>query len=349
MQKKYLNGRYYKFLDENNEDSLIELKISGFVNETMCRCIVTKGPESDIGKIIKIPMETLSKEYVKLSPDGMILFNIVKVNEYLKDVMVTLLTTKNLDLGNNIPTVVCRQCVLDLFAKQFSPNHVDYVGLSISQETCPADVEFENFLACESIEDTLIIEYYIGDKLDDILSLFKHDKFDNTLIGIFLDHCKGLERTNKGLADYFRRKGEANGYVQSLTRLLELNNFTYDLYRAFDIIPTTLQSEDFSDGVLSLNAQAVLSDILRVKIQKSLVLKYDKSIDLNKIAKKYCLVSDNNDDVYVVAYFVNSTYYADLSDDHEGNIEKLTTIMGTSQSVMNAYENIKFNQNKYKK
>ena len=56
-----------------------------------------------------------------------------------------------------------------------------------------------------------------------------------------------------------------------------------------------------------------------------------------------------NGTVYIVAYFVNGTYYANLDDDNEQNIEKLVTLMGTSKSLQHAYENIKFSKKKYEK
>lgn len=346
MGKIYLNTRFYKYL---NDDSILELRVIGFANEKNAKCKVTKGPESEIGKIIKIPIETLTTEYTKLNEDGKILFSIVNVQNGLKDVMTTVITQKKVDIGSNIPSVVCRQCVIDLFAKQFSQK--DYTGLSISEETCPADVEFTNFLACESIIDSLVCNYYIGDTLNYILSLFKHDKYDNVLYGLLYDHCmSAVKSANPGLADYFLRKGEANGYVNNLTDLLKLNNFEYDLYRAFDIIPTDLKSEHFSDGVLSIYATEILSNILRTKILKSLVLKYDKDIDLKAIAKKYCLVSDDEGTVYVVAYFVDGNYYSELKDDDpEGNIDKITTLFGTSRTLSSAYGHIKFDKNKYEK
>ena len=346
MSKIFLNTRFYKFYNENN---IFELRVIGFINEKTCKCIVTKGPESELNKQIKIPIETLQNEYTRLSFDGIVTFNTVTIVSGLRDVMVTVLPKKDIDLGINLPSVVCRQSVLDLFAKQFSANHVDYTGLSISRETCPADVEFDNFLSCTSIDYSVVLSYYIGDKLDYILSLFKHDKFDNVLHELFVDHCRNINRDKPGLGDYFLRKGEANGYVQKLNDLLKLNNFEYDLYRAFNIIPTTLSNDDFTDGVLSKKAESVLSDFLRTKIYKSLVLKYDKDIDLNAIKKKYCLVSDNSGVVYVVAYLVEGNYYTELDDNDEENIEKLTTLFGTSKSMQHAYESIKFNKDKYRK
>lgn len=344
MNKFFINTRFYKYVDD---DTIIELKVLKFHNKEKCKCRVTKGP--DVGMEINIPVKTLQDEYTMLSNDGIIIFNVVKINDTLDDVMVTVFRSDDLVKGINIPNVVCRQCVLDLFAKQFTPNHVDYVGLSISKETCPADVEFENFLACESVKTSVVLSYYIGESLDEILSVFKHDDFNNTLRCLFLSHCDSFIKTNPAMADYFRRKGEANGYVQTLPELLKLNNFEYDLYRTFDIIPTTLPAEHFSDGVLSKTAEELLSEILRTKIYKSLVVKYDKDIDLEAINKKYCLVSDNDGTVYVVAYFVNGTYYTDIDDDNEQNIEKLVTLMGTSKSLQHAYENIKFSKKKYEK
>ena len=343
MNKFFINTRFYKYVDDN----VIELKIVKFYNAEKCKCRVTKGP--DAGLEINIPVKTLQDEYTMLSNDGIVIFNTVKINDTLDDVMVTVFKTEDTIKGINIPNVVCRQCVLDLFAKQFTPNHADYVGLSISKETCPADVQFENFLACESIKQSIVLSYYIGETLNEILSMFKHDVFDSTLHCLFTSHCDSFLKTNPAMADYFRRKGEANGYVQTLNELLKLNNFEYDLYRTFDIIPTTLDKENFSDGVLSKHAEEILSEVLRTKIYKSLVIKYDKDIDLEAIDKKYCLVSDKDGTVYVVAYFVNGTYYSELNDDNEQNIEKLVTLMGTSKSLQHAYENIKFSKKKYEK
>lgn len=346
MSRIFLNTRFYKFYNDNY---ILELRVIGFVNEKTCRCIVTKGPKTEINSQIKIPIKTLENEYTRLTFDGIVTFNTVTIVSGLKDVMVTVLPKKDIDVGINLPCVVCRQSVLDLFAKQFSPNHVDYTGLSISRETCPADIQFDNFLSCTSIDYSIVVAYYIGDTLDYILSLFKHDKFDSVLHELFVDHCKNINRDRPGLGDYFLRKGEANGYVQKLNDLLRLNNFEYDLYRAFNIIPTTLPAIDFAESVLSKRAEAVLGDFLRTKIYKSLVVKYDKDIDLDAIKKKYCLVADKDGVVYVVAYLVEGNYYTELTDDDEQNIEKLSTLFGTSQSIQHAYQNIKFSQEKYEK
>lgn len=339
------NTRYYRWIDNN----IVEVRVMGFANENFAKCLITKGPKGDLGKRIKIPIKTLEEEYTKLRPDGTIIFSVVKINNTLKDVLTTVLTRKDIDQGINIPRVVCRQCVLDLFAKQFTPNNADWVGLSISKETCPADLEFENFLACESIESSIVCAYYIGDTLETILSMFNHSPFDKTLQNIFIAHCHALSNGNKSFAEFLIKKGEANGYVQTLRELLELNNFEYDLYRAFDIIPTNLTASDFSHDALTKRAEAVLSDILRARITKSLVLKYDKDIDLEAIHRTYCLASDKDGTVYVVAYLTDQGYEINLESYDSESIRKMLAKMSHSESLQNAYSYIKFNQEKYKK
>lgn len=333
--KVLANTRFYRYID--NSDDIIELRVIGFSNNETCKCKITKGPESDIGKQIKIPISELKDKYTELIPDGVIIFSTVRVQQGLDDVMVTVSTREDMDIGLQMPSVVCRQCVLDLFAKQMTPDK-DYVGLSISKETCPADIEFENFLACESVLSSTVCNYYIGDTLEYLLTeIVNTKKFDNVLSGLLYNHCEYTRKFNPGAADYFLRKGEADGYINNLEGLLTLNNFEYDLYRAFHIIPTTLTADNFEDGVLTKYAEKVLSDILRTNIYKSLVVKYDKDIDLKNINKKYVLVSDNDGTVYVVAYFTNGSYQVDENGE----------MLESDEQISNAYSSIKFNNSKY--
>lgn len=329
------NARYYKYIGKS--DQIVELRVLDVIDDNTCKCKITKG--INVGSLLKIPITTLKSEYTYLIPDGFITFSIAQIQKGLEDVMVTLLPRENTGSEFVVPSVVCRQCVVDLFVKQINPTK-DFVGLSISRETCPADVEFVNFLACESISDSEYCSYYIGDKLEDILTLFDHSKYDKVLSKLLSDHCNSIKQANPTLGEFLSKKEEIDGYVNNLNDLLKLNNFEYDLYRAFNIIPTKLSKEEFSEGVLSINAMNVLSNILRTKIYKSLVVKYEKDIDLKSIAKRYVLVADNEGTVYVVAYFVNKSYYTES--------ENLTDKVNP-ETARNGYENIKFDSGKYKK
>lgn len=336
------NTRFYKW----NGDILEEVKVVRIQNDTICSIVTTKG--ENIGERRKIEISVLESGYTKLRADGYLSFDIVTVGKNLKDAMVVISRDKDIQAGAKLPFAVCRQCVVDLFAKQLSPDHVDYSGISISQDSCPADVEFENYLACNGVVLDETIAYYIGDTLYDILSVMKNTSlFDDALLTLFKEHCLHLARNNKFIAKEYEKKPDADGYCKSLKQLLEMNNFEYDLYRAFDIIPTNLSKDHFNE-TLSTLANKVLSSILCVQIDKSIVIKYDKDINFEEIKRKYCLVSDNEYNVYVVGYTISGTYHVPLEQiETDENIEKLGSML-SSESVQLAYQHLLFRQEKYK-
>lgn len=343
----FKNTRYYKWVSVDGKDELKEVRVVRVQNENICTIVTTKG--KNIGERVKIKIGTLTEEYQKLSPDGYISFNIASIGKGLRDVAAIITRTKDINQGAQLPFGICRQCVSDLFAKQLTPDHVDYVGISISQETCPADVKFENYLACDGIEVNETVAYYIGDKLPDILKILKYTKeYDQALVDLFDSHCMYLANNNKFIAESYKIKSDVDGYCKSLNQLLEMNNFEYDLLRAFDIIPTDLDKENFSEGTLSPVAAEVLSGLLTMTIDKSIVLKYDKDIDLSKIKRRYCLVSDKDSNVYVVGYTVCGKYHVPIENtESEQNVEKLNTLLA-SPSTQLAYSHLKFRQDKYK-
>jgi hypothetical protein len=346
MYKTFKNTRYYRW---NNDDMLEEIRIVKFFNENSCNVIVTKG--NDIGKVYKINVSDIEDNYTKLIPDGYINFSIVTVGKNTNDVMVTVSTTKQIDAGDTLPEAVCRQAAVDLFAKQLSPDHVDYAGISISKETCPADVDFVNFFACNGYKRNETVSFYIGDTLDDILKYMDDiDKYDSVLLECFNDHCVYLCKGNTYLAEVYKKKDTVDGYCKSLTQLLDLNNFAYDLYRSFNIIPTNFSPSHFNNGVLSVEATEVLSSILTTKIAKSLVVKYDKDVDLSWIKKSYCLVADNEGTVYVVAYIVTENYHVPVEKiENDENIKTIADHIRTSDSVIEAYNHLNFKSDKYEK
>ena len=77
--------------------------------------------------------EELLDEYKVLKADGMIMLTIVSVGD-ASDVMVLLKDFKR--VGDTLPYAICRQSIHDFFNdhEQFPT-----VGLSVSQETCPAN------------------------------------------------------------------------------------------------------------------------------------------------------------------------------------------------------------------
>lgn len=337
------NTRFYKW---DSGEELEEVTIVRMYNEDTCGVLKTRG--TDVGKTFKMKVSEIEADYTMLRPDGYISFAIVKLDKGLEDVMVAISRELDIQKGESLPYAVCRQCVNDIFAKQFSK--VDYSGLSISQESCPANVEFENYLACNAVSYFDNVAYYIGDNLEEkVLPTLKIEKFDAVLENLFASHCMYLANGNKFIAEGYKARSDVDGYCRKLSDLLRLNNFEYDLNRAFNIIPMTFPAEDFAGRSLSLRAIEVLSSILRVQIDKTLVVEYAKDIDLKKIERYHCLVSDIDGKVYVVAYTISGKYHVPLNDTESAeNLEKLIRNM-PAESVQLAYEHLNFSHAKYVK
>ena len=333
------NTRYYKWINDDIE----ELIICKIFNDSKYKVRYTKGEHT--GDTATITDTELS-EYTKLTPDGCISFSVVSLQK-IKDVMVCIIRTKDKSVSA-LPYAVCRQCVLDLFAKQLYDK--DYCGISISMDSCPADVPFNEYFGCEKIDYSYLVSYYIGDSLDYILSLFKHDKFNTVLEELFRDHCMYISNNNKYIAESYKSKVEVDGYCKELTTLLSLNNFEYDLYKAFDIIRLDIPKDQLiDDNVLSEYATVILSNILQVHIAKSLVIPYDKDIDLKEIKRSYVLITDADGVVYVVAY--TGTKFNLPLEQYESydNIRKLYNHFKNDDSVADAFSHIVYNRSKYQK
>lgn len=349
------NTRYYRWLDNSTMEEVVLVRIK---NQNTGTVMVTQGP--NYGEKKTVSFKDLQENYTKLIPDGYITFNIVTIGNNLKDVMVLINKKKDIESGIGLPYAVCRQCVVDLFAKQLSPDNVDYVGISISQDSCPADVNFENYLACESVNKSECLSFYIGDKLDNILSVLKNEKeYDQVLVELNESHCMYLANNNSFIADMYKNKDEVDGYCKSLRQLLNINNFYYDLNIAFGIIPLDLPFENSIDSVavkdvsgnytLNTMARSILSSILMVSIDKSLIVKFGKDIDLSAIKRRYCLVSDRDKDVYLVAYTISGKFHPDIEGlESDDNVEKLFKYL-PSESVKLAYSHLQFDKKKYNK
>lgn len=337
-----LNERYYYWKDNDLE----EYRVCRINNEKSITVEKTIG--SNVGEKKKIDPEELKQYYKMLRPDGYLCFSIASLSKDLKDIMVTLSTKDEIIKGLPEPYAICRQCAIDLFAKQLSKNHEDIVGISISRDTCPADVDFKNFFACENIEYSEIVAVYIGDKLDNLVSMIKKPKlFDDVLQESFDEHCMFLSNNNKYIANTYKKKRQVDGYCKSLVDLLKLNNFEYDFLRAFNIIPTNLTEDEFKEGVLSSSAEEILSSFINANIDKSIVIKYNKDIDLSEIKRKYILISDINGTIWIVGYTTNGRYQVPIENiESDSNIEKIRNFI-PSESVIEAYNHLKFNKEKF--
>lgn len=329
MNKITLGTRYYNWTDDGK---INEVKIIKLLGEDKCRCKYTIGPKT--GELIELDNSDIKDNYTMLTPDGYITFNIaVMGGTDIRDVIIFLTKQSDIINGDTIPYCVCRQSVNDLFT---AAEQKQYFGISVSKDTCPADVDYSNYLACNGVEKFEVVSIYIGDKLADILKLFKHRDFDNTLYTLFMARCKYISSNIKYIINQNMKKKYLDGYCKTLNDLITINNFEYDFYRAFNIIPINDDLSSHIEDECPAEIVNFLKGITRRNIDKSIVIKYDKSIDLSKIERKYVLVADNNKDVYIVAYTDTGVYQVPTS----GNLFDI-------DSVEKAYAEVRINTEKY--
>lgn len=291
--KIYLGDKFYKYNEET--DTVDIIRISKIQNENLFSCKDSKGT------VIKITREALVDEYTRLKPDGILAFSIVNLEDKMKDVVVALYRSKDLDSGNLLPYCACRQNIFDMFTNQVQKGKTMYVGVSVSQDTILEDTPFEIVLACNGIEYVNHVSVYLDDTLDEILSFVNKKKFDLVLTNLYNNV------TNN----------DVEGYCKTLEQLLVENDFMYDFLSAYNIIRVNFPIDKDVEELDQFRRE-YLEGLIKEEMFKTYVIKYDKEIDLKKIERNYVLVSDKNKEIFIVAYdkgeYINREYSKNIKD-----------------------------------
>ena len=333
----YVGRKFYKYID--GELYLLKVLVDKDPNSFKCSVGGT-------GKRVRISKQELDDDFIRLRPDGVLYFNIATVGE-VEDVIIMLYRAKDIDMAETTPYVVCRQNITDLLANTIiRPDYKDLItGLAISKESLPEGVDMNTVLACDGIKKIIPICVYLDDTLDDILSLIKTKDYDNVLYNLFMDHVKYKYKDNK--TEYVN-KDLVDGYCKSLRALMESNEFSYEFCRAYDMYPVTFTISDKEiNSKLSLSNATLLSTILMKKIKSSIVVEYDKTIELNKIQFDYVLIRDAKNKTYLVSYTHSGAMEIPVDKiETPENIKKMATIPGYAfnKDVQKA---VRFNTSKY--
>ena len=283
-RKIYTGSKFYRYNEGSDEPEVIRIRNIDYDKD------LVKYTNSD-GTKDKISYSDLSRNYKMLAPDGLISFSCVEVNQN-PDVIVALKpfpkTDKDWETMNNLPYAICRQMVTDFFAYgSVIPEEDDIIlGVSVSQETCPTNIDFNLMLACTNLQFNKMIAIYLDDTLDIILSLFDNSRFDN----IF----KELKS----------RYPDTKGIVSSLKELLTENEFMYDFRKCFKIVEIPFAVDEESEGLCQQNID-YLSKELKINIIETYLVRYSRTIDLSKIKRDYIIVTsaqENHKNVYLVGY-----------------------------------------------
>lgn len=287
VDKIAIGDKYYKVLDD---DSVDIFRVSGTAHD---KIKISRGINNK-----KVGLDYF-KDYTKINPDGFIFFNIVNMGpteQEGQDVLVTLNRKDDIKKHNGLPYIGCRQNIFDLYSNPTNNTNSTILAMSMTVDTVPEGSNYEDILACHSVDYFEKVSVYLEDTLDEIISLVDDiGKFDKVLWKMY-NNMKDSEFT---------------GLNKDLKSLLYTTHFEYDFKRAYDIHQVDFEIKIVDDG-LTYESKILLEGIVKEEIIASYALPYDKEINLAAIERKYVLVSDVKDKLYVVAYdsgeYVNRPY-----------------------------------------
>lgn len=287
----YIGEKYYYYTEDDDGNDILNiiriLKI--FKNQITAILNGTK---------IQLTTEDLSK-YIKLKPAGYINFAVVELGDKNEDV-ITMLFKNTLDNNTEktkmTPYAVCRQAVADVFANQIlRDDSVFMVGTSVNIDNCPTNTDYNMLLACDKLKYYKIVACYLDDTIDNILQLISTAKFDETLMRLY----------NKAptIVNQMKVNMPVHGFCKNLRELLQANDFDYDFNCAFNIHKINVEMK-FNSNTLQIDSDLInlIETIVEKRVFNTYVVKYDNTINLNLIKRNYVFISDNNNDLYIVAY-----------------------------------------------
>ena len=295
MDKKFIKGSIcFTYIEET--DSIISYRITGFKNDK-----IVKLTNVHTGEKIKMTKEEILENYLFLKPDGYIHFNIVTLPDYYNNGKtnydVVLLMYKSDDLSNAF--AVCRQNTAGFHSNMIKVADVDFRGFSVSRNTCPGNVVFEQFMVCNELLKTESVAVYIGDKLDNILECINCKDFDRALDSIWTDFLSTLN--NQADVDYVKSIDNYLGYCKSLKELLEFNDFMDDFISAFDILKINTVI-NCNNSLVDNTTLELLNEEFTSPITSYECIPYDKDIELDRIKLDHKLISDKDYNIYLLIY-----------------------------------------------
>lgn len=286
-----IGSKYYRYFEDQPEPEIIRIYD---VDEEKN---IIKYYDKDNNKC-KIDADELMANFKKLRADGILSLACVEVDG-ATDVMITLGVGNSSKGDTSMPYVVCRQCVYDFFTNNArKTDGVVYVGVSVSQETCPANIEFNFMLACNELKYHCWANVYLDDTIDDILRIVRTKRYDDVL-RLLTSKAPMINNT------------KTVGYQPSVRELMENNNFMYDFHRAFDIYEVPSHIDPNAEELDLVNI-LFLENELKVNIMETYLIPYTREVDLKTIKRRYVMVTsaaDKFDKVYIAGYDVADGEY----------------------------------------
>ena len=235
-----------------------------------------------------ISNEILLNDYTKLRHHGSIFFSIVSLQGDNKDVMISFFRR---DDEGHLPYAVCRQNMENIFMSRASLmreelNGIFYLGVSMSQDTCPEDIDYNMILTCSGVCHSQRINIYMDDTFEDICNLIqKQKKYDDILSNLY-DKTAG---------------SHVQGVSRDIISLMKDTIFMGDVMKGFGIY--ILQDIIEVNGYqLAYEQKRILEKELNVEMKQTYVVPFDYTVNIHDIKRSYVLVKDMTERLHIVAY-----------------------------------------------
>ena len=299
--KIFIGTKIYTFKDEDEEPTIY--RVVGY-KESKDLYKLRNVNNDEIIYISKDELYNDDNEYTMLKPDGLITFNLAKMEDNnVKDVIICIHNNMN---ETSYVYAVCRQCCEDIFVNKTVIHNRDNFcfGISVNRDTCPANINFETFLICKSVSKTYVASIYLEDNFDDIIKYI--------LSGI---NHKLLNTTLRNTKKYLSKGTLDRGFNDNIIDLLKINNFMYDFHMAFKVQELDICIEENQEFLYPQDI-IELEKTIGEKISNAYIIKYSKEIDLSSIMRKYLLVNPKIGDsssVYIIGYdILDESYVPDF-------------------------------------
>jgi len=306
--RKYLGYRFYKINDDNSIEKIRLVKIGKFHDKVIILNLDTKVEK-------EVPFNML-KEYTPLEPKGIMVFNRVGLyqdpekKEVMEDVVITIYRLLDIKMDINEPYAICRQSVNDFFYNTIAnnPDH-GIVGVCANRDNTPEEM-MATLAMCDEVYESVMVNFYLDDVLDDILGCIDTTNFDFTLKKLFNEHLQ-----YKYKMKFTTEVDNDDGWCKTLRALLRENNVITDLDTLRNIIAIDVNLMDFmnkeNEEVYSFNKEmsTFFAYTYKLNLNKTMVIKFDYDINFGDFRNNnYCLMRDNTNTLYLVVYTLNGEY-----------------------------------------
>ena len=307
MNKKLNKYLGYVFFKQKENDSFEIIKIIDINGDN----VVIK--DLDTGKVNTTAFESL-KGYTPIEPMGFVSFAKVRTGDY-NDIIVSLYRLLDIKLDMNEPFAICRQSVNDFFYDMIRNENEGIAGICCSRENCPVGIPYESLAYCDDVIDFKIVNFYLTDTVEDVLSCINTKVYDRVLEKLYTEHMKAVNPAYIKSSD---KQQSHRGWCRTLKKLLVENNFISDMdtLRGITSVDFPIKDyivvekcEDVDVTFINDELKTFFSIVYKIGINNAIAIEFDYDIDLAEFNNsRYFIIRDSENKTYIIQYTCEKEY-----------------------------------------